>query len=322
MKNIKKELMEMKALLKTKNEEVINLKMERKDAMASISNFNSLQNMKADTDKVNSFIKMMIKDNMFSYKESHTPNAMDTSDTSVKVRKSILKDNSTNRYQCKCSACLVLFTESKNGNYVRMKKMAKHVEITTGCIMAVSYDSAIFDYENFPLFNNQKVIKLSTKGVNSSKIELSFTLSKSSNLKLEDLNLGLNKIIDIGPEYTKVSYSSFMIVESMRNLVSISQTEESKAFERVNVLEGINDCFVETMKELIPNMKSRENFTAFCINDLREEEEMVLLTESWDKKVYVKKFNDKSSKNHMSIESFDGSVEMWFLVDLSVYFFT
>jgi len=312
LRELEEELKKLKEDNRTKNETIISLKMEKSEALATVTNFNTLQTMKADTDKANAFFKMIMRDNLINYKEVHTPNYMDSEEMSqvVKVKKSLLKDNSSNRYECKCSACVVLFNESTKGNYVKMRKMVKHVEISRGVIMGLSYDSTKFNYENHAMTDNKKNINLIYKGFDQSKIGITFTVSKSSNLKMEDLDIGANRTMSIGVDNMKVSYASFMIVEAMRNLISMSIEENSRSFSKVTVEHGVNDCFSSVMKELIPIYSEKETFTKFMINELTEEEEMVLLTESWNKIVYIKKSTDKDTKNHISLEPFENSQEI------------
>jgi len=158
--------------------------------------------------------------------------------------------------------------------------------------------------------DNKKNINLMYKGFDKSKINITFTLSNSSNLNMEDLDIGANKLMSITSSDAKISYASFMIVEAMRNLISMSIEENTRSFSKVTVEDGINDCFSSVMSQLISNFQESEKFTKFMINDLTEEEEMVLLTESWNRIVYIKKSTKKDMKNHISLEKFDDSQEM------------
>lgn len=101
-----------------------------------------------------------------------------------------------------------------------------------------------------------------------------------------------------------------MIVEAMRMMLPIDQNRVIEVMENTTVKEGFNDCFSVAMKELIPIFQTVTMYDKKSISDLTVEEEAMLLTNSYNKKVFVKVINNKSKKNHISLTAFEDSMEI------------
>lgn len=304
--NLTEELTKTKMQLKEKEEEIMKLKIDKRDTMNMMVNNFLFDNIMSEIRKASMFMDMISKEELMSFTEEYE----DKVDPKIKnvIKKSALSDITTSMYSCKCSSCLMTRVNSFDMKYIATKKITKHVTLTRGTLVSLCFNPRVFNFENLMTVDNKKMMSLILRDDIKERIEMTFTMAKSKVMKVEELDFGVLKNIDVKTNGNQVSLSSLIVVESMRTLLSLNKDREISILDETTIKEGINDCFYNTMKNFIPGLQKRDMLMS--VNDLTIEEEMIMLTNSENNFVYIRKNQRNSKKNHISMEEFQDSTQI------------
>jgi len=285
-------------------DELVKVKMEKIEYASKVSNILSLNSLRAEIQKADSFIRSILKENLISYAEDFENKLSDNMFIHKEEPIKKLKDKTESMYNCNCDSCLYMrkstsINQKWTGN---TGFVSKEFLVSKNVNCMIKYYPTSFTYQNSKMVDNIKMVNLRSKETKFNDIEIQFTMAKVKDNSLMDFDFSVHRIIPVMIEGTQfmVSYASIMVVEAMRSLRS------EKAAEFLNVLDLIEEktCFKKFVQSYL-NIDLGERII-FKMSDLTAEEEMVLLSEMGLDDIYVKsdELNPVSNSNHISREEF------------------
>jgi hypothetical protein len=301
-----KEMVKKDLMIKDLKEQMANLKMENKQLLSQHSNMNNAMEFRNEISKADWFLRQMIKDNISTYSEKLKDSETNDKVALIPREKSKLFDKSYTSYNCKCTDCVLNSSYSMRKFKKNDTKISKHLMISKNVYLAVAFNGEKYAYENYRLEDSTKKIILKSMSNSSNDVELNFTMTK---VRYEDknyLNFAENKILAINN--VKISPSALIIVDAMRAMEVTNLNNRIKSLENLKVIDGVNTCFADTMKNFVSNLKM--NDTMWSVSDMVWDDEVEMLMNSYNKFVYVSSNLDNEMSNHISIMEFKFSTKI------------
>jgi len=318
-KDIRKEVMEE---MKSKEQEIKDLKdlvmrlKVQKNEVESIGVMNmNMSLVRKEISIADKFIKEVMKSNLPNYElisemanDGKVKKDKEEKERNLESFKRKIKDNHMT-FSCQCEACNMNKLWMKTRSFLNQSSFSSSFNLTDRVGMAAHYDSTDVNMEVTNEDEKTKKVTFRRKSNNISVVSLRFIWRKDAMVSVDSLkfnnHMEVATLEEVGNGHELVSMSAYLIVKAMRELPSNQLEELEKSKVLMDNKDKKETCFSSMIRELSNGKILCENATK--MSDLREEDEMYLITNFSDRKVFFKVHNESkvSSKNHISTGSFE-----------------